>query len=203
MPMRFYRILDEGQDGLANDEPIVSIISPTNGVAATGELAVTVVAATDQPIISGTELYVDGQEVLPANITTNYTDGSTNYEEDTYYINTCEWLNQTHTLFATAQSASGLGEAVGSPNVLIGHGVSPFVPILFSNLITEISFSQPQFNPSLGETQQVGLILPQTVIGHFKSRMITATSYKLQQGAEFGSALIWIFLEMVFQRRAV
>jgi hypothetical protein len=155
MPMRFYRIVDEGPDSLAGDEPIVTVNSPSATSAATGELTVTVTAATDQPVILGTKLYVDGQEMLPPDSTTNFTTGSTNYEQDTYSINTCEWPNETHTLFATAESASGYGDTVGSGPILTGHAVSPFVPILFSNLITKISFSQPQFNPSLGETQQV------------------------------------------------
>ena len=107
MPMRFYRIVDLGAD-TTSDEPSVSITSPTDGTAATGELTITVVAATDQPVFSGTKLYVDGQEMQMADSTTNYADGSTNYEVDTYSINTCEWGNETHTLFATVECQSGL-----------------------------------------------------------------------------------------------
>jgi len=156
--MRFYRILDQGQDSLASDEPIVSIISPTNGSAAVGELTINVVASTDQPILSGTKLYVDGQEMQMADSITNYTVGSTNYEMDTYSINTCEWGNETHTLFATAENESGYGDVIGSGPVSSGHGVSPFVPVLFSNLVTRISFSQPSFDPSSGQTQQVSAV---------------------------------------------
>jgi hypothetical protein len=157
-PMRFYRILDKGQDSLASDEPNVSIISPTNGSAVSDELTIAVVAATDQPVISGTKLYVDGQEMQMANSTTNWNDGSTNYEMDTYSINTCEWGNETHTLFATTESESGFGDTVGAGPISTGHGVSSFVPVLFSNLITRISFSQPSFNPSSGQTQQVSAV---------------------------------------------
>ena len=98
MPMRFYRVVDLGAD-TTSDEPSVSITSPTNSTAATGELTINVVASTDQPVLSGTKLYVDGQEMRPAISTTNYTDGTgvTNYEVDTYNINTCEWGNETHT----------------------------------------------------------------------------------------------------------
>jgi hypothetical protein len=98
--------------------------------------------------------------MLPAVTTTNYTDstGITNYEMDTYNLNTCEWGNETHTLFATAECQSGNGDAVNSPPVAIGHGVSSFVPVLFSNLITRISFSQPSFDPSSGQTQQVSAV---------------------------------------------
>jgi len=157
MPMRFYRILDKGADTLS-DEPNVSVTAPTNGSAATGELTITVVAATDQPVISGTKLYVDGQEMRPPDSTINWTDGSTNYEADTYNINTCEWGNRTHTLFAIAENESGFGDAMNAPPVASGHAVSSFVPILFSNLISRISFSQPSFDPSSGQIQQVSAI---------------------------------------------
>ncbi len=159
MPMRFYRIVDLGPD-TTSDEPTVTILSPTSGTAAVGELSITVLAITDQPVLSGTKLYVDGQEMPAADSTTNYTDitGVTNYEMDVYNINTCEWGNETHVLFATTECQSGYGDAVNSGPVTTGHGVSPFVPVLFSNLVTRISFSQPTFDPSSGQTQQVSAV---------------------------------------------
>lgn len=160
MPMRFYRIVDRGPDS-TSDEPTVVITSPTINVAAVGELTVTVAATTDQPVLNGTKLYVDGQEMRPAILTTNYTDstGVTNYEIDTYTLNTCEWGNEVHTLFATAEAESGNGDAVNTSGpIATGHGVSPFVPVLFSNLVTRISFSQTSFDPSSGQTQQVSAV---------------------------------------------
>jgi hypothetical protein len=156
-PMRFYRVVDQGADSLS-DEPSVSITSPSSGSAASDELTVTVTASTDQPIIAGTKLYVDGQEIRPPDDITNWTDGVTNYETDTYSLNTCEWGNETHTLFATAQNQSGYSDLPNSPTVYTGHAVSQFVPLLFSNLITRISFSQPAFDPSSGQTQQVSAV---------------------------------------------
>jgi hypothetical protein len=163
MPMRFYRIMYEGTD-TTSDEPVASISSPTNGAIVSGELTINVLAATDQPVLSGTKLYVDGQEMQMADSTTNYADGSTNYEVDTYSINTCEWRNGTHTFFATVECESGFGDAVGSPPVSSGHGVSPFIPVIFSNLVTGISFSQPFFNPSSGQTQQISAIFAANVV---------------------------------------
>ena len=157
MPMRFYRILDEGPDSLT-DVPTVTIDSLTNNMAATGELTFTVTAATDQPGLRGTILYVDGQEMQGPDDSTNYTIGSTNYETDTYSINTCEWLNRTHVLFATTEAASQYSSQENGGAVLTGHGVSPFVSVLFSNLVEGISFSQPSFDPTLGETQQVSAV---------------------------------------------
>jgi hypothetical protein len=159
MPMRFYRIVDEGAD-TASDEPMVSITSPTSGTTNSGEMTIIVTASTDQPVLSWTKLYVDGQEMQRPDSTTNYTDGAgiTNYEVDTYSINTCEWGNGAHTLFATAKCASGFGDALNAPTVLFGHKVSAFVPATFDNLVTRISFSQPFFDPSVGQTQQVSAV---------------------------------------------
>jgi hypothetical protein len=157
MPMRFYRIVDLGAD-TTSDEPTVSISSPTSNTAVSDELTVTVIAATDQPVLSGTKLYVDGQEMRMADSITNWTDGSTNYETDTYSINTCEWLNRTHVLFASAECESGYAVEPNSGAVTSGHGVSPFVSVLFSNLVEGISFSQPSFDPSSGQTQQVSAV---------------------------------------------
>jgi hypothetical protein len=157
MPMRFYRILDEGSDSLT-DVPTVTIGSLTNNTAATGELTFTVTAATDQPGLRGTILFVDGQEMQGPDVSTNYTIGSTNYETDTYSINTCEWLNRTHVLFATTEAASQYSSQENGGAVLTGHGISPFVSVLFSNLVEGISFSQPSFDPALSETQQVSAV---------------------------------------------
>jgi len=79
MPMRFYRIVDLGAD-TTSDEPSVSIISPTSGTVVAGELTITVIASTDQPVIAGTKLYVDGQEMQGPDSVTNHVDstGATN-----------------------------------------------------------------------------------------------------------------------------
>ena len=155
--MRFYRIVDLGAD-LLSDEPGVVITGPTSGSTATGDLTVTVTAFTDQPVISWTKLYVDGQEMRGAISTTNYTIGSTNYQTDTYALNTCEWGNESHTLFATVESASGYGDATDSSAVYTGHGVSSYVSATFSNLISRISFSQVAFDPSSAQTQTVSAL---------------------------------------------
>ncbi|MGH7953450.1 MAG: DUF6345 domain-containing protein [Limisphaerales bacterium] len=160
MAMLFYRILDEGSDSLLTDEPTVGIDVLTNNTIVSGELTFTVTAATDQPGLHGTILYVDGQEMQGADSTTNYTIGSTNYETDTYSINTCEWLNRTHILFATTEATSQYSSQENGGAVLTGHGVSPFVSVLFNNLVEGISFSQPSFDPSSGQTQQVSAVFP-------------------------------------------
>lgn len=83
--MRFYRIVDEGPDTMS-DVPSVSVDVLTNGTTVSDELTFTVTAATDQPGLHGTILYVDGQAMHGTDDTTNYTIGSTNYETDKYSI---------------------------------------------------------------------------------------------------------------------
>ena len=148
-PMRFYRIVDKEADTITDET--VSIVSPANGTLVSGELTITVVASTNHASLS-TKLYVDGQEMWPTK------DGSN------YVINTCEWGNGPHVLFATAECLSApAGGPLGSPAVSVGHAVSPFVPVTFSNLVTRISFSQTSFQPSLGQTQQVSAVFAANV----------------------------------------
>jgi len=186
MPMRFYRIADEGAD-TTSDEPTVTISSPTNSSLVNGELTINVTAFTDQPLLAGTKLYVNGQEMPAAVATTNYAVGSTNYEVDTYNINTCEWPNGTNILFATAECESGFGDAAGSGPVASGHAVSPFVPVDFNNLVTMISFSQPSFNPALGETQQVSAYF--AVNADWTLNITDASSNVVQTASGSGTSL--------------
>jgi hypothetical protein len=158
MPMRFYRIVDTGAD-TASNEPQVSITAPTNGTVVSGELIITVAASTDQPVLTGTKLYVDGQEMQMADSTTNFTDGVTNYGIYTYSINTCEWGNGAHEIFATAKCASDIGGVINGSTILTGHATSAKLPLTFENLVTRISFSAPYFDPAAGQTQHVSAVL--------------------------------------------
>ncbi len=143
MPMRFYRIVDKGADNDTTDNPSITITSPTNGSVLSGQITVTVVATCSNLPIVTTELYVDGQEMDESD------DGSN------YVINTCEWANGSHTLFAVATARSTSSGPSGSFPIYTSHGVSSYMPVAFSNLISRISFSQPFFEPSLGQTQEV------------------------------------------------
>jgi len=143
--MRFYRVVDLGPDDLASDEPAVAIVSPTNGALISGAVTVTVAASSDWTSLT-TKLYVDGQEMWPSS------DGSN------YVVNTSEWGNGPHIFFATAKCLSAPDVTWGGSAAQVGHGVSPFVPVTFSNLVTRISFSQPFFQPELGQTQNVSAV---------------------------------------------
>ncbi len=152
-PRRFYRIAYAGTDGTSS-EPKVSVLSPTNNSVVSGDVTVTVTAQTDQVTLD-TKLYVDGQEMDSSVDSTNYLDNGTNYLVETYVINTCEWPNGAHVLFATATCGSDYSGPNNAPPILVGHAVSSYLPLTFDNLITRLSFSEPFFNPDAGQTQAV------------------------------------------------
>jgi hypothetical protein len=158
--MRFYRIVLSGTNDIPG--PAVSITSPAGGYSAFGDINVTVSANSVQPFIS-TKLYVDGQEMQEASSVTNYVNNGTNFVVATYLLNTCEWPNGSHKLFATAQCQSGPSGTHDFPTPLIGRGVSPFVSGSFSNLITRVAFSQPFFMPEDGQTQRVSAVFAANV----------------------------------------
>jgi len=139
-PMRFYRILSEGTN--SGEAPIVTVTSPTNGSVLSGQATISVTKISSYPNVS-IELFVDGQRMKPTLDGTNFV------------INTCEWPNGPHTLFATAKALSGFPGPIGSLGILEGQAVSTYVPVTFSNLITKVAFSQVYFEPSLGQTQEV------------------------------------------------
>ena len=137
-PQRFYRIVNEGAS--TGPSPYVAISSPAGGTALSGQVTVSVVATSSFPVLS-TKLFVDGQEMWASDDGTNYV------------INTCEWPNGPHVLFATATAQSSFGNS-DSP-VDVGRAVSAYVSVTFTNLITKVAFSEAFFQPSLGQTQQV------------------------------------------------
>lgn len=138
---RFYRAVYVGTNLVT--PPTVSIEAPTNSAILSGQVTVTVATASSTlPIIDAT-LWVDGQAV-------DSSDDGTNF-----LINTCEWPNGEHVLFATAKGQSRLSGPSGSYPIDVAQSVSAYVAVTFENLITKVAFSEPFFEPALGQTQHV------------------------------------------------
>ncbi|HET7624562.1 MAG TPA: FlgD immunoglobulin-like domain containing protein [Verrucomicrobiae bacterium] len=57
--------------------------------------------------------------------------------------------------FATCKAQSSFSGPSGNFPITIGRSVSSYVPVTFDNLISKVAFSEPFFEPSLGQTQQV------------------------------------------------
>src|ERR1700722_3270896 len=150
MPMRFYRVVLTGTN-TASPTLNVSISSPTNGATVSSNMTVSVNSISDFPI-KMVKLYVDGQEMPPSVDGTNFV------------INTCEWPNGPHTLFATVKTESDFS---GIPNVssfpVFAETASSYVKVTFDNLITRFAFSQPYFDPDAGQTQQVSSVFAANV----------------------------------------
>lgn len=99
---RFYRVVLTGTNDPANI-PQVSILSPTNGSTLTGDVLVSV-SVTSSLDVDTIRFFVDGAEV-----------GYNEYTETNFILNTCQFANGTHTLFAVAGNSSG-AETTDDPN---------------------------------------------------------------------------------------
>jgi hypothetical protein len=148
-PMRFYRISLVGTN-TSPTNPMVSISFPTNGASLSGAVTMMVSSSSDE-ILTEVKLFIDGEQQWTSGDGTNF------------FINTCEWANGSHTIFATAKSESSMeGLAFNNP-VTFGRSVSSYITVSFDNLITSLDFSEPFFEPSEGQTQRVSAVFTANV----------------------------------------
>jgi Family of unknown function (DUF6345)/Bacterial Ig domain len=140
---RFYRVVKTGTNSAP---PQVTITYPTNNVVLSGDVTVSV-TATGASDIAGIKLFVDGEEF-----------GSISGDETNFVINTCEWANGSHTLFAVAEDTTGVPTTPSTNNISPQFAASPYVTPTFSNYISRFWFSEPFFEPELGETQHISAV---------------------------------------------
>jgi T5SS/PEP-CTERM-associated repeat protein len=138
---RCYRVDYLGTNSVT--PPSVNVVSPANGAILSGVVTVTVAAASSTVPYLNSYLYVDGQRM-------HYSDDGSNFA-----INTCEWPNGPHILFATAKGQSQLDGLSELLPIDAAYAASPYVPVTFSNFISQVAFSQQFFEPALGQIQQV------------------------------------------------
>lgn len=137
-PQRFYRVVQTGTNEVA--APTVTVVTPTNGFVASGLLDISV-AITSDLTIGIIHVFVDGEEVRLGGMpdATNFT------------INTCEWPNGPHSIFAVVDGATESGSIAVSSPILFASGVSPFKQVEFNNYISKYTFSQAWPAPSTNE----------------------------------------------------
>jgi hypothetical protein len=140
-PMRFYRAVYSGTN-TSPSNPTVAITSPTNAASLSGDVVVSVSSGSPE-FLTDVTLYVDGEPQWMSNDGTNF------------LVNTCEWPNGPHTLFAVAKSQSTIDSSSYGNTMTYGRSVSSYVSVNFSNLIARLDLSQLFFEPSEGQTQQV------------------------------------------------
>ena len=138
---RFYRIVKTGTNTAA--APFVQVTSPASNDVLSGEVTVSIVSTTSLADVS-IKLYVDGQEMPPT------------FDGTNFVINTSEWANGPHVLFATGEAISELPAAPrNAPRPNYGRAVSQYVPVTFDNYVSQLYFTEPFFEPELGQTQRV------------------------------------------------
>jgi hypothetical protein len=140
---RFYRIAKTGTN---ISPPQVTVISPTNGAVVSGDVTVSI-TATGLSSIASMTLFVDGEEF-----------DSIDGDETNLVINTCEWANGPHTLFAVAVDTTGVETTPSTNSVSERYAASPYVTTVFSNYVSRFWFSQPFFEPDLGQTQNISAV---------------------------------------------
>ena len=142
---RFYRVVQIDTNTLV--PPIVTITNLVAGTNLSGEVEIDVHVATTNSIAS-VNFFVDGEEVESASADDN--------GNASYVVNTTEWPNGSHVIFAVAQTSAGTattGEFQSTEQS--GAGTSTNTPVTFDNYISKWYFSLPGFDPSLSETQRI------------------------------------------------
>lgn len=148
-PQRFYRVAVTGTNTLA--PPAVTLNAPAPGATLSGEVTLTATVVSPYSLVT-IKFYVDGEDVAEI--------GSPENGTASYVLNTTEWPNGPHLVFAVAKVTTGT-ETTGVPsNVADGHAASVFAPVTFDNYVSIWAFSEPIFEPSLGETQRITAKFP-------------------------------------------
>jgi hypothetical protein len=155
-PMRFYRVTKIKQATLTPPPAVTLQLDQSN--VANGFITATLnltYADTNQSV-SSVKLFVDGQEIY-----------TTTDESSSTYINSCEWPNGQHEIYAVATTVD-YGETLpdsddetvtNAANFAIG--VSPSQSVTFSNYISEFFVSIPFFDPAVGQMQEVVATFPE------------------------------------------
>jgi hypothetical protein len=178
-PMRFYRVmLAQANDAATN--PIVSVTSPTDGTVLSGDVTVSVSGSTSD-ILGEIRLYVDGEEQWLS------LSGTNSQGTNVFVINTCEWLNGPHVIYATAKSQSGFEGVANGEAITYGRSVSSYLNVSFSNLITHIDLSERFFEPALGQTQHVSATFAANV--NWTLQIQDASSNTVRTGTGSGAAM--------------
>jgi hypothetical protein len=138
---RFYRIALAGTNVPAQ-APQVSILSPTNNATLNGRVIVSV-TVTNTWNVDSIRLFVDGAEV-----------GVQGGTETNFVINTCEFANGSHNIFAVVDTSTGSETTEESPNYTNSIGLSTFRSVSFSNVIQNFRVKLQFQNPEASETNR-------------------------------------------------
>ncbi|MGI8965260.1 MAG: Ig-like domain-containing protein, partial [Limisphaerales bacterium] len=136
--MRFYRLVETGTN--VESQPQVGIISPASGATLSGNISVSVSVASSLDVFS-IRLFVDGQEV-----------GNQFYPSTNFVINTCQFGNGLHNIFAVAENTSGAETTDEPSNLVLNFAASPYRSVTFNNYIMDFRGSAHFLEPADSET---------------------------------------------------
>jgi Family of unknown function (DUF6345) len=147
-PMRFYRVEKVKQATLTPSPTVALSLSQTNPISGDLYASVSVTLVDTNQQLSVVNVFVDGQKLY-----------SLPNQSFTVFINSCEWPNGAHEIYAVA-TAVDTGETLpdsdaatetNSANFAVGVSSSKFVT--FSNYISQFFVAVPFF--AAGQTQEV------------------------------------------------
>jgi hypothetical protein len=208
-PQRFYRVQKVKQ--CTNTPPILSIqLSQTNGITGNFAASVSVSIADTNQSLNSVGVFVDGQRLgsVPSFPYTNFS----------IWINSTEWPNGPHEIYAIATIADSAettpandGEADPTNAVVYAVGVSPSQSATFSNYISQFFVATPYFEG--GQTQEVVAQFEQdsywrvTVVNYLDTEVRRfegqgSSCYAAWDGNdEFGSPLPYGFYDYIIDAR--
>lgn len=140
---RFWRAREIGAN--QSTAPTVTITAPSNNDTVSGDISVSVTTAGTSEV-STISLYVDGELFAEQ--------GGPN---TTFTLNTSEWANGVHQIYAVGPDSSGGTDTTPSSSTqpTTNYGVSSTLSLTFDNFVSEFFFSEHYFRPDLGETQTI------------------------------------------------
>ena len=198
-----------GQASLTPRPTVTVQLSQSNGPIS-GDLYATVnvtLVDTNQQL-SDVKLFVDGQKLLTASA-----------NSFTAFINSCEWPNGAHEIYAVATMLDAAETLPISDTEAVTNaaqtaiGISPSKFVNFTNYISQFFVATPFFDPTVGQTQEVVATFPQntcweltvlnyqdTAVRHFTNQL--PYLYVAWDGNDdFGSPLPFGFYDYYIQAR--
>jgi len=135
---RFYRVVLTGTN--TSVQPQVAILAPASNSVVTDYISVSV-GVSSTLAVSSIRLFVDGQEA-----------GNQPYPATNFVINTAQFPNGPHKLFAVVETFDGSESTLEATDLINIFTASPYHLVTFDNYITDFRGSAIFLEPANGET---------------------------------------------------
>jgi hypothetical protein len=135
---RFYRVVVTGTN--SGVQPQVAVLSPANNSVLSDYVSINVGVTSVMSVVA-IRLFVDGQEA-----------GHQLYPNTNFVINTAQFPNGPHKLFAVAETMEGAETTLEPTSFINNFNASPGVNVTFDNFIYDCRASARFLEPTNGET---------------------------------------------------